>query len=219
VPLGFIFLKMNPTVYQMADTIKKFRITGEAAKSLASESEPTKTRRRGRQQRGGQAPVQVSRLDAPSFTPLPLPPAAASLPAPATSPATVAPPQEQHGGRKDVKVILDKTNHKTRKLILAPKKVIKLPPGPLARGTGEAVKKHSHAKTQKVARRIRVSVSGLNKRVNRAKTIKKESQVMPIEKLKKELETAGLIKTGSKAPETILRQMYTDFQVLKQRAL
>jgi hypothetical protein len=33
------------------------------------------------------------------------------------------------------------------------------------------------------------------------------------------LETAGLIKAGSKAPETILRQMYTDFQVLKQRAL
>jgi hypothetical protein len=200
----------------MADTIKKFRITGEAAKSLASESEPTKTRRRGRQQRGGQAPVQVSRLDAPSFTPLP---PAAVAPAPATSPVATAPPQEQHGGRKDVKVILDKTNHKTRKLILAPKKVIKLPPGPLARGTGEAVKKHSHAKTQKVARRIRVSVSGLNKRVNRAKTIKKESQVMPIEKLKKELETAGLIKAGSKAPETILRQMYTDFQVLKQRAL
>lgn len=197
----------------MADTIKKFRITGEAAKSLASESEPTKTRRRGRQQRGGQAPVQVSRLDAPSFTPLPLP----SAPAPA--PVAPVAPVEQHGGRKDVKVILDKTNHKTRKLILAPKKVIKLPPGPLAKGTGEAVKKYSHAKTQKVARRIRVSVSGLNKRVNRAKTIKKESQVMPIEKLKKELETAGLIKTGSKAPETILRQMYTDFQVLKQRAL
>lgn len=198
----------------MADTIKKFRITGEAAKNLSSE--PTKTRRRGRQQRGGQAPVQVSRLDAPSFTPLPLP--SAPAPAPAASAAPAA-PVEQHGGRKDVKVILDKTNHKTRKLILAPKKVIKLPPGPLAKGTGEAVKKYSHAKTQKVARRIRVSVSGLNKRVNRAKTIKKESQVMPIEKLKKELETAGLIKTGSKAPETILRQMYTDFQVLKQRAL
>jgi len=200
----------------MADTIKKFRITGEAAKSLAAESEPTKTRKRGRQQRGGQAPIQVSRSDAPSFTPLP-PVATAAVPAPVAT----APPQEQHGGRKDVKVILDKTNHKTRKLILAPKKVIKLPPGPLAAGTGEAAKKHSHshAKTQKVARRIRVSVSGLNKRVNRAKTIKKESQVMPIEKLKKELETAGLIKTGSKAPETILRQMYTDFQVLKQRAL
>ena len=203
----------------MADTIKKFRITGEAAKSLSTE--PTKTRRRGRQQKGGQAPVQVSRLDAPSFTPLPrAAPAAPAAPAPAAPAASLhVAPVEQHGGRKDVKVILDKTNHKTRKLILAPKKVIKLPPGPLAKGTGEAVKKYSHAKTQKVARRIRVSVSGLNKRVNRAKTIKKESQVMPIEKLKKELETAGLIKTGTKAPETILRQMYTDFQVLKQRAL
>ena len=192
----------------MADTIKKFRITGEAAKSLMSE---TKTRKR---QRGGQAPVQVSRSDAPSFTPLPV----ATPVKPVNAPAPVI--QDQHGGKKDVKVILDKTRHKTRKLILAPKKVVKLPPGPHATSEGVARKHpHSHAKTQKVARRIRVSVSGLNKRVNRAKTIKKESQVMPIEKLKKELETAGLIKAGSKAPETILRQMYTDFQVLKQRAL
>jgi len=121
-------------------------------------------------------------------------------------------PVKQEGGKKDVKVILDKSNNKTKKLILAPKKVIKLPSGT------SAPKKHA-AKTQKIAKRIRVSVAGLNKRVNRAKTIKKESQVMPIEKLKKELETAGLIKAGSKAPETILRQMYTDFQVLKQRAL
>jgi len=179
----------------------------------------TKTRKR---QRGGQAPVQVSRSDAPSFTPLPVAtpvkPVNAPAPMPTPTPAPVI--QDQHGGKKDVKVILDKTRHKTRKLILAPKKVVKLPPGPHATSEGVARKHpHSHAKTQKVARRIRVSVSGLNKRVNRAKTIKKESQVMPIEKLKKELETAGLIKAGSKAPEMILRQMYTDFQVLKQRAL
>ena len=198
----------------MGDNIKKFRITGEAAKSLMSE---TKTRRRVKLQKGGEAPVQVTRSDAPSFTPMPVvTPVKPVVNAPV--PAPVAPVlQEQHGGKRDVKVILDKSNNKTRKLILAPKKVIKLPPGPL-QSTGAAPKKHP-AKTQKVARRIRVSVSGLNKRVNRAKTIKKESQVMPIEKLKKELETAGLIKAGSKAPETILRQMYTDFQVLKQRAL
>jgi len=174
--------------------VKKFRITGEAAKSLMTE---TKTRKR---QKGGAAPVQVTRSDAPSFTPLP-------APAPAPAPA----PLKQEGGRKEIKVILDKSKHKTRKLILSPpKKVVKLPPGP------HVSKK---AKTHKVARRIRVSVTGLNKRVNRAKTIKKESQVMPIEKLKKELVTAGLIKADSKAPEPILRQMYTDFQVLKQRAL
>jgi hypothetical protein len=199
----------------MADTVKKFRITGEAAKSLMSE---TKTRRRVKLQKGGEAPVQVTRSDVPSFTPMPVvTPVKPVVNAP--MPAPVAPVlQEQHGGKRDVKVILDKSNNKTRKLILAPKKVIKLPPGPL-QSTGTSVPKKHPAKTQKVARRIRVSVSGLNKRVNRAKTIKKESQVMPIEKLKKELETAGLIKAGSKAPETILRQMYTDFQVLKQRAL
>ena len=195
----------------MADTVKKFRITGEAAKSLMSE---TKTRRR---QRGGAAPVQVTRSDAAAFTPLPTAPVV--KPYVPAAPANAAnAPVKQDGGRRDVKVILEKSNNKTRKLILAPKKVIKLPPGPLQSTGAGAPKKHP-AKTQKVSRRIRVSVSALNKRVNRAKTIKKESQVMPIEKLKKELETAGLIKAGSKAPETILRQMYTDFQVLKQRAL
>jgi hypothetical protein len=197
----------------MADTVKKFRITGEAAKSLMSE---TKTRRR---QRGGAAPVQVTRSDAPVFTPLPTAPVVKPYVPASTAALPVANvPVKQDGGRRDVKVILEKSNNKTRKLILAPKKVIKLPSGPL-QTTGSERKKSSHTKTQKVSRRIRVSVSALNKRVNRAKTIKKESQVMPIEKLKKELEVAGLIKAGSKAPETILRQMYTDFQVLKQRAL
>jgi len=193
----------------MADTVKKFRITGEAAKGLMSET--SKTRKRARVQKGGEAPVQVLKSDAPSFIPLP----SAPSPAPVVKPIVDVPKQE--GGRKDVKVILDKSKNKTKKLILsAPKKVIKLPSG--SPDSTTSVKKHP-SKTHKVARRIRVSVDALNKRVNRAKTIKKESQVMSIEKLKKDLEGAGLIKVGSKAPESILRQMYTDFQVLKQRAL
>jgi hypothetical protein len=193
----------------MADTVKKFRITGEAAKGLMSET--SKTRKRARVQKGGEAPVQVLKSDAPSFIPLP----SAPSPAPVAKPIVDVPKQE--GGRKDVKVILDKSKNKTKKLILsAPKKVIKLPSG--SPDSTTSVKKHP-SKTHKVARRIRVSVDALNKRVNRAKTIKKESQVMSIEKLKKDLEGAGLIKVGSKAPESILRQMYTDFQVLKQRAL
>jgi hypothetical protein len=119
------------------------------------------------------------------------------------------------GGAKVVKVILDKSKNKTRKIILsAPKRVIKL-----ASGSSEDISKKHPAKTQKVARRIRVSVDGLKRRVHRAKTIKKESQMMTIDKIKKELEKAGLIKTDSKAPELILRQMYTDYQMLKQRAL
>jgi hypothetical protein len=196
----------------MADTVKKFRITGEAAKSLMGEG---KTRKKVKLQKGGAvgAPVQVTRSFEPSFTPLP-------TPAP-----VVEPPKPIQDGGKRVQVILDKSKSKTRKIILSPpKKVIKLPSGPEAvsaaasSATAAAAKKFP-AKTHKVARRIRVSVDGLKNRVNRAKTIKKESQALSIDKVKKDLEKAGLIKAESKAPEMILRQMYIDFQVLKQRAL
>jgi hypothetical protein len=191
----------------MADTVKKFRITGEAAKSLMGEG---KTRKKVKLQKGGAvgAPVQVTRSSEPSFTPLPTP-----------APVVEPPPKPIQDGGKRVQVILDKSKSKTRKIILSPpKKVIKLPSGPEAAAATAAAKKFP-AKTHKVARRIRVSVDGLKNRVNRAKTIKKESQALSIDKVKKDLEKAGLIKAESKAPEMILRQMYIDFQVLKQRAL
>lgn len=111
---------------------------------------------------------------------------------------------------KHVKVILDPSKKKQNKLVLSPpKKLIKLAPGtPLTKG-----------KTHKISRRIRVSIDGLNKRVNRAKTIKKESESMEIEKIKSSLLEAGLIKANSNAPPEILRRIYHDLQVLKQRAL
>ena len=106
------------------------------------------------------------------------------------------------------KVILDKKKDKS--LILSP---------PKKSGPVVIKKLPVKSKTLKVARRIRVSVDGLNKKVNRAKTIKKESEKMPIDSLKKELVASGLVKSESKAPESILRQIYSDFQVLKQKAL
>ena len=125
----------------------------------------------------------------------------------APAPAPVAPPLGQQGGAK---VILDKK--KDKPLILSPPKKS----GPLP----VLVKKLPvKSKTLKVARRIRVSVDGLNRKLNRAKTIKKDSEKMPIESLKKELVASGLVKSESKAPESILRQIYSDFQVLKQKAL
>ena len=141
--------------------------------------------------------------------PLPLPlPVAAPVAAPASLP--VAP---QDGGVRSVKVILDPSKKKTKKIVLSPaKKVVKL-------SSGSDLMKKRPAKTLKISRRIRVSVDGLKKRVHRARTIKRDSQKMPIDALKKELEAASLIKEGSKAPEPVLRQMYSDFQVLKQRAL
>jgi hypothetical protein len=184
----------------MADTTKKLKITGAAAESFMKGTKTRKRAPRGVPLRGGSDEAVVVPLIAPPVAPLPLP-----LPVPAPLPVV------QDAGSKAVKVILDPSKKKAKKIVLSPPKaVIKLAPGPSSSGA---------KKTHKVSRRIRVSVDGLNKRVNRAKTIKKESQKMPIEQLKTDLEAAGLIKKGSTAPEHILRQMYSDFQVLKQRAL
>jgi hypothetical protein len=203
----------------MADTTKKLKITGAAAENYMKGTKTRKRAPRGVPMRGGDETV-VAPVVAPVVVPLVVPVvAAANAPVnvPANAPVNTAAnaltlPQVQEAGSKSVKVILDPSKKKAKKIVLSPPKaVVKLAPGP----SGVAGAK----KTHKVSRRIRVSVDGLNKRVNRAKTIKKESQKMPIEQLKKELEGAALIKKGSTAPEHILRQMYSDFQVLKQRAL
>ena len=46
-----------------------------------------------------------------------------------------------------------------------------------------------------------------------------QSKEMPIEKVKEALKNANLIKETTKAPESILRQMYSDYLLLKNRAL
>ena len=188
----------------MENTTKTVRVVGGAAESLLT---GVKTRkRRSKKQVQEEEPISNQRITvkkggAMVVTPAPL------VTAPAPAPAPVAPPLGQQGGAK---VILDKK--KDKPLILSPPKKS----GPLP----VLVKKLPvKSKTLKVARRIRVSVDGLNRRVNRAKTIKKESEKMPIESLKKELVASGLVKSESKAPESILRQIYSDFQVLKQKAL
>jgi hypothetical protein len=92
-------------------------------------------------------------------------------------------------------------------VILSPAKVRKLP---------AATEK---AKTRKVAKKIRVSLHGLNKRVTRANHIRKDASKQPIAEVKKTLVSAKLIKADSKAPEDILRKMYADYMMLKNRAL
>lgn len=76
----------------------------------------------------------------------------------------------------------------------------------------------SKSKTRK-SRKIRVSLSGLGKRITRHKKIQKDARVSSIEEIKKTLVAAKLIKPESKAPETMLRQIYADYQTLKNKAL
>lgn len=73
-------------------------------------------------------------------------------------------------------------------------------------------------KTRKV-RKIKMSMRGLSKKIHRARTIRQKATETKLEHIKKELQKAGLIKADSKAPDTIIRQMYADYMTLKTRAL
>lgn len=115
------------------------------------------------------------------------------------------------GGSKPVKVILEKKTKGTR-VVLAPTKVKKL--NPTVSGSTKP-----HGQTRKMAKKIRMSLGGFGKRVTRANTIRVDAKKQTIGDVKKTLVDAKLIKETSKAPEGVLRQMYSDYMMLKNRAL
>lgn len=94
-------------------------------------------------------------------------------------------------------------------------KVVLEPPSKKPLAKLDAPKKQQTRK----ARKIRVSLSGLSRRITRHKVIQKEAHATPIDDIKKKLIEAKLIKDTSKAPETMLRQIYADYQTLKNKAL
>ena len=155
-------------------------------------TEPTvgKKRRTSRKQSGG---ADIPAVLSVSPTPVPTP-----ATAPAPTPSTPTPlvrtniPPAMLGGK--AKVILEPPKKTAAKLVA------------------------SKSKTRK-SRKIRVSLSGLGKRITRHKKIQKDARVSSIEEIKKTLVAAKLIKPESKAPETMLRQIYADYQTLKNKAL
>ena len=154
-------------------------------------TEPTvgKKRRTSRKQSGG------ADIPAVLASPAPVPaPAAAPAPTPSTPTPLVRTniPPAMLGGK--AKVILEPPKKTAAKLVA------------------------SKSKTRK-SRKIRVSLSGLGKRITRHKKIQKYARVSSIEEIKKTLVAAKLIKPESKAPETMLRQIYADYQTLKNKAL
>jgi len=112
--------------------------------------------------------------------------------------------------KTEVKVVLAAPKKKAAKLILKPAKH--------AAGTGAAA---AAAKTRKISHstKVRVTISSLSKKIHQAKDIRKKATDSTISEVKKALEKAGLIKVGSKAPDTMLRQLYADYMTLKGRAL
>lgn len=182
--------------------IKKISITGGAVTEQGLGPTVGKKRRTSRKQQGGAEGNNVPPVAnvPPVVAPVPVvaPPAPAP-PAPSAQQATIPSPQQNNippalrGGAK-TKVVLEPPKKTAAKLVA------------------------SKSKTRK-AKKIRVSLTGLGKRITRHKKIQKEARSHSIEEIKKTLVAAKLIKPESKAPESILRQIYADYQTLKNKAL
>ena len=96
------------------------------------------------------------------------------------------------------KVKLDKSQP-TKKVRLEPKKDLK-----------DLPKDQKKKKTRKIT----MGLVSLKKRQTRAKKISEKVKEMPLEKLRKHLIDRNLIKATSKAPESILRQIAADSQIV-----
>lgn len=183
----------------MSDT-KKILITGSAITEQGLGPNVGKKRRTSRKQQGGSdGKAEGNNVPPPPLLVVPASVAApVSVPAPTVA-AAIPPPQQANippalrGGAK-TKVVLEPPKKTAAKLVA------------------------SKLKTRK-AKKIRVSLAGLGKRITRHKKIQKEARSYSIEDIKKTLVAAKLIKPESKAPESILRQIYADYQTLKNKAL
>jgi hypothetical protein len=73
--------------------------------------------------------------------------------------------------------------------------------------------------TTRRARKIHLSLGNLNHRFTRAKRVKDDTEKKPMSSIRDYLVGKGVIQQKSKAPEKMLRSMYSDFMLLKDQAL
>ena len=81
--------------------------------------------------------------------------------------------------------------------------------------TTKTVPKAHHRKTRKIV----LGLVSLKKRQTKAKHIRDKVKEMPLSALKDHLVKKGLIKATSKAPESILRQIAADAQIVSGQSL
>ena len=134
---------------------------------------------------------------------------------PSTGPATSAakmtnsPPGQvlNGGGSSDTKVILKSKVKRTAKVLLKKKEA----PGPVA--AAPQAKPTLKVKTRKVI------LKSLNKRLKKTRHAVKQAAQLPIQQVRAVLVDKGLIKATSKAPETVLRQIYSDSLIVAKKTL
>ena len=209
----------------MSET-RTFTITKEAAKAVGVGG--TRRKRKAISKQKGplseedfsmiqKAPIHIQKHGGSPSIPIPIPatpaapstpatPAAPSTPATPTTPATTAAPSvtvsrsiAQGGGpheqEKNVRVELKKKTE-AKSVHLRPK--------------SDAPKKAQTKRRSKLT----LGISSLRKRITRAKHIHRNVKNMPLDKLKEELIKKNLIRPTSKAPESVLRQIARDSQMV-----
>jgi len=77
----------------------------------------------------------------------------------------------------------------------------------------------TNPKKIKKSRKFVLGLSTFHKRITRAKKACKKMNELPFDKLKEKLIKDGLIKSTSKAPESVLRQIANDAAIVNKRAL
>lgn len=197
------------------DQVKSITLSGPAATEYVNSTgivnKPKKannTRRRVKQEDGTDAlsVPPVIRVDTSKAivsdlaTPTPTP-----VPVPVPVPATPSPIEEQSAGAKQIKVEL-KRKGTAKKVHLQPKRT-------------EPIKKANTQDGTKKVRRFTLGLSSFHRRMTRAKKMEKKMKEMPLDKLKEHLVQKKLIKPTSKAPESVLRRIAADSQILSGKAL
>ena len=105
------------------------------------------------------------------------------------------------------------------RVILNPPKLnrVKLQPK-IAHSSAKHPVSNTNATTRK-ARRIKLSTTSLSHRFTRAKRVKDDTDKKTASSIRDFLVQKGVIQEKSKAPERMLRSMYSDFMLLKDPAL
>lgn len=205
----------------MSSDTKTVVLTKQAAADMMGGSIPPKKRSRGTRKLQNGGDTETPTTSAPPSGPttviklghvggdLPPPPPSMPLPTAPTvkSPMPATPSLPQMGGdHKVVKVELKKKTA-TKKVQLQPKKAE--PPKATLHGK----------KTLKKPRKITLGISSMYRRLTRAKKTQTRLRDMPLDQLKKLLIAKKLIKPTSTAPESILRQIAADAQIVADKVL
>ena len=201
-----------PEIKMAESSVKTLTITGSAAQDAL------KPRRSGGGSRKQKQPTEDTLQDMPPNRPHlsggdTTKPVVSLVPAPRTVPTVPTMPEQKQLEAPPIQV------QEAGSVILRPPKIqrVKLQPKILHKIPVKGLEKQV-ASTRK-ARKIHLTVANLTHRFTRAKKVHAESGAKPMDTIRDFLIGKGVIQPKSKAPEKMLRSMYSDFMLLKDQAL